>query len=91
MPPEQEKEPGEAAAAAIHLAGLRRDYGERTALDGVGQLGGLMITGQGLFLPTQEHTRARTSWQPLRGYGVEMQPTFDAGKNTVGFGVLGVF
>jgi heme exporter protein A len=34
MPPEQEKAP--AAAPAIHLAGLRRDYGERTALDGVG-------------------------------------------------------
>jgi heme exporter protein A len=33
MPPEQEKEPAE---PAIHLAGLRRDYGERTALDGVG-------------------------------------------------------
>jgi hypothetical protein len=62
-----------------------------TALDGIGQIGGVALMGQGLFLPTQEHARARTSWQPLRGYGVEMQPTFDAGKNTVGFGVLGVF
>jgi heme exporter protein A len=33
MPPEQEKTPAE---PAIHLTGLRRDYGERTALDGVG-------------------------------------------------------
>jgi heme exporter protein A len=36
MPPEQEKAPVAVAAPAIHLAGLRRDYGERTALDGVG-------------------------------------------------------
>ena len=64
-----------------------------TALDGIGQLGGLMITGQGLFLSTSERKppRARASWRSLRGYGVEMQPTFDAGKNTVGFGVVGVF
>jgi hypothetical protein len=62
-----------------------------TALDGIGQIGGLMLLGQGLFLPTQEHVHAHTSWQRLRGYGVEMQPTFDAGKNTVGFGVLGIF
>jgi heme exporter protein A len=36
MPPEQEKTPPGPAGPAIHLAGLRRDYGERTALDGVG-------------------------------------------------------
>jgi heme exporter protein A len=36
MPPEQEKAPAAAAVPAIRLAGLRRDYGERTALDGVG-------------------------------------------------------
>jgi heme exporter protein A len=36
MPPEQEKASAQPAAPAIHLAGLRRDYGERTALDGVG-------------------------------------------------------
>jgi hypothetical protein len=64
-----------------------------TALDGIGQLGSVMLMGQGLFLPVSERApaRARTSWQPLRNYGVEMQPTFDAGKNTVGLGVLGVF
>jgi hypothetical protein len=62
-----------------------------TALDGIGQAGGLAILGQGLFLPTQEPSRQRSSlkWQPVRG--VQMQPTFDAGKNTVGLGVLGVF
>ena len=60
-----------------------------TALDGIGQAGGLMLTAQGVFLPTRE--QRRTSWKSIRGYGVEMQPTFDAGKNTVGFGVLGVF
>jgi hypothetical protein len=64
-----------------------------TLLDGIGQLGGLMIAGQGVFLPVSERgpARARTSWQPLRGYGVEMQPSFDAGKNSLGFGVVGVF
>ncbi len=36
MPPEQEKTPAAPGKPAIHLAGLRRDYGERTALDGVG-------------------------------------------------------
>jgi heme exporter protein A len=36
MPPEQEKAADADAAPAIRLAGLRRDYGERTALDGVG-------------------------------------------------------
>jgi heme exporter protein A len=36
MPTEQEKAPDGAPGPAIHLAGLRRDYGERTALDGVG-------------------------------------------------------
>jgi len=36
MPPEQEKAMSAPGAAAIRLAGLRRDYGERTALDGVG-------------------------------------------------------
>jgi hypothetical protein len=63
-----------------------------TALDGVGQAGGLFLMGQGLFLSTREPSaRPHTSWTSFRGYGVEMQPTFDAGKNTVGFGVLGVF
>jgi heme exporter protein A len=36
MPPEQEKAASAAATPVIRLAGLRRDYGERTALDGVG-------------------------------------------------------
>jgi heme exporter protein A len=34
--PEQEKAPGGTTEPAIRLVGLRRDYGERTALDGVG-------------------------------------------------------
>jgi len=62
-----------------------------TALDGVGQIGGLFLVGQGLFLPTQEPRRTHASWKPFRDYAVEMQPTLDAGKNTVGFGVAGVF
>ncbi len=36
MPPEQEKVTGVPVAPAIRLAGLCRDYGERTALEGVG-------------------------------------------------------
>ncbi|HEX3776410.1 MAG TPA: hypothetical protein VHV51_18185 [Polyangiaceae bacterium] len=62
-----------------------------TAIDGVGQAGGVLLMGQGLFLTTQEPKakRATLSFKPVRG--VEMQPTFDAGKNSVGFGVLGVF
>jgi hypothetical protein len=63
-----------------------------TFFDGIGQAGGVMLIGQGLFLPTREPAaRAHTSWKPFRGYAVEMQPTFDAGKNTVGLGVAGVF
>jgi hypothetical protein len=63
-----------------------------TLLDGIGQAGGVMLMAQGLFLPTREPAaRAHTSWKPFRGYAVEMQPTLDAGKNTVGLGVAGVF
>jgi heme exporter protein A len=36
VPPEQEKAPAGTTESAIRLVGLRRDYGERTALDGVG-------------------------------------------------------
>jgi hypothetical protein len=60
-----------------------------TALDGVGQATGLMIAGEGLFLPTQEPKHVPA--EALQQKRFEMRPTFDAGKNTVGFGVLGVF
>ncbi|MES1174444.1 MAG: hypothetical protein ABUL62_08945 [Myxococcales bacterium] len=59
-----------------------------TALDGIGQAGSLGLFAEGLFLPTQEPKRKRAE---LKLKGVEWRPTFDAGKNTVGFGVLGVF
>ncbi|HEX2670963.1 MAG TPA: hypothetical protein VHM25_08825 [Polyangiaceae bacterium] len=71
-----------------------------TSLDGVGQIAGLGLAGEGLFMPTQEPKRARAA----RGAGsaeraelakrhkdFDWRPTFDAGKNTVGLGVLGVF
>jgi hypothetical protein len=63
-----------------------------TLLDGIGQASGVAFVGEGLFLPTQEPKRvpaeaAETSEAPR----LELHPTFDAGKNTVGFGVLGVF
>jgi hypothetical protein len=59
-----------------------------TTIDAIGQAGGVAIAAEGLFLPTQEPKRTRAELLPR---GVELHPTFDAGKNTVGFGVLGVF
>jgi hypothetical protein len=59
-----------------------------TTLDAIGQAGGVAIMAEGLFLPTQEPKRKRAE---LKLNGVQWRPTFDAGKNTVGFGVLGVF
>ncbi len=56
-----------------------------TTIDAIGQASGLAIAGEGLFLPTREPKRA------LPEARVEWRPTFDAGRNTVGLGVLGVF
>ncbi len=56
-----------------------------TTIDAIGQASGLAIAGEGLFLPTREPKRAVPEAR------VEWHPTFDAGKNTVGVGVLGVF
>jgi hypothetical protein len=60
-----------------------------TMLDGIGQASGLAFVGEGLFLPTQEPKRIPA--EALEQQRFELHPTFDAGKNTVGFGVLGVF
>jgi hypothetical protein len=64
-----------------------------TLLDGIGQASGLGLAAEGLFLPTQEpkRKRAELKLKPSQAGGVSWRPTFDAGKNTVGFGVLGVF
>jgi hypothetical protein len=61
-----------------------------TMLDGIGQASGLAFATEGLFMPTQEPraTRVSTALAPTH---IELHPTFDAGKNTVGFGLLGVF
>ena len=59
-----------------------------TMLDGIGQASGVAFVGEGLFLPTQEPKRIPA--EALQQH-FELHPTFDAGKNTVGFGVLGVF
>jgi hypothetical protein len=59
-----------------------------TTLDGIGQAAGLVLAAEGLFMPTQEPKRKRAS---LSHKDFELRPTFDAGKNTVSFGVLGVF
>jgi hypothetical protein len=60
-----------------------------TALDGIGQASGVAFVGEGLFLPTQEPKRVPA--EAASELHFEVHPTFDAGKNTVGFGVLGVF
>ena len=72
-----------------------------TSLDGVGQIAGLGLAGEGLFMPTQEPKRTRAALNGAesakraelakRHKDFDWRPTFDAGKNTVGFGVLGVF
>ena len=68
-----------------------------TTLDGIGQTAGLALAGEGLFMPTQERPgqskRARAAGGTIvsRHKDFDWRPTFDAGKNTVGFGVLGVF
>ena len=59
-----------------------------TTLDAIGQASGVAIAAEGLFLPTQEPKRAHAALKPN---GFEWRPTFDAGENSVGFGVLGVF
>lgn len=68
-----------------------------TTIDGIGQAGGLAIAAEGLFLPTQERrdrkraaAERRHTIQPSASFS--WRPTFvDAGKNSVGVGVLGVF
>ncbi|HKO50054.1 MAG TPA: hypothetical protein VJV79_20125 [Polyangiaceae bacterium] len=59
-----------------------------TTLDGIGQAAGLALAAEGLFMPTQEPRAKRAA---ARRKDFDWRPTFDAGKNTVGFGVLGVF
>jgi len=58
-----------------------------TTLDAIGQAAGLAIAAEGLFMPTQEPRRERATLH----HDFDLRPTFDAGKNSVGFGVLGVF
>jgi hypothetical protein len=63
-----------------------------TVIDGIGQAGGLGLIAEGLFLPTQEPKRVTADERERAGaLRFHVQPSFDAGKNSVGFGVLGVF
>jgi len=62
-----------------------------TTLDGIGQAAGLALSAEGLFMPTQEPRRAHAALPANRDADFALRPTFDAGKNSVGFGVLGVF
>jgi hypothetical protein len=59
-----------------------------TSLDGIGQAAGLALGAEGLFMPTQERPAKRAA---SRHKDFDWRPTFDAGKNTVSLGVLGVF
>ncbi|HEY0463423.1 MAG TPA: hypothetical protein VGC79_04400, partial [Polyangiaceae bacterium] len=61
-----------------------------TTLDGIGQAAGLALAAEGLFMPTQERP-AKRARAALHHKDLDLRPTFDAGKNTVSFGVLGVF
>ena len=58
-----------------------------TAIDGVGQAGGLLILGEGLFLPTRERSAERTK-TPEFAIAPSAAP---AGKNGIGLGLRGVF
>src|SRR6187431_1048830 len=62
-----------------------------TTLDGIGQAAGLALAAEGFFMPTQEPKRARAALRAKRYKDFDLRPTFDAGKNSVGFGVLGIF
>lgn len=62
-----------------------------TTLDGIGQAAGLALAAEGFFMPTQEPKRTRAALRAKRYKDFDLRPTFDAGKNSVGFGVLGVF
>jgi len=62
-----------------------------TTLDAIGQAAGLALAAEGLFMPTQEPKRERATLRLDGHKDFALRPTFDAGKNTVGFGVLGVF
>ena len=59
-----------------------------TTIDAIGQASGLAFAVDGLFLPTRETTRSSTA---SITHGFDLHPTFDAGQNSVGVGVLGVF
>ncbi len=62
-----------------------------TTLDGIGQAAGLALAAEGVFMPTQEPKRARAALRADRHKLFDWRPTFDAGKNSVGFGLVGVF
>ncbi|MEO8901518.1 MAG: hypothetical protein ABI488_07325 [Polyangiaceae bacterium] len=62
-----------------------------TLIDGIGQASGLAFATEGLFMPTQEPALTRSGRATLAPNHFALHPTFNAGKNTVGFGVLGVF
>ncbi len=61
-----------------------------TTLDGIGQAAGFALAAESVFMPTREPKRAHAA---LRAPHADFawRPTFDAGKNIVGLGVLGVF
>ena len=59
-----------------------------TVVDGVGQLGGLLVIGEAAFLPTRSTTGERRASAPK----VALRPApFVAGRDGVGLGLTGAF
>ncbi len=59
-----------------------------TALSGVGQVGGLAIIGEGLFVPTRSESKTQSS-KPTE-LRASVQP-FTPGRDGVGLGLVGTF
>jgi hypothetical protein len=59
-----------------------------TAIDGVGQAGGLLILGEGLFLPTRSERSAERTQAPDLALAPRVIP---AGRDGIGLGLSGVF
>lgn len=64
-----------------------------TAMDGVGQAGGIAVALEGVFLPTMEQRPEARTWRlPERKQAFEIRPApIMAGRDGVGLGVIGRF
>jgi hypothetical protein len=64
-------------------------------MDGIGQAGGLAVMGEAVFMPTAPPRRAaatRPLPRPQQSAGLQLLPApYVAGRDAVGFGVVGRF